>query len=504
MGVWKDDKVATEVLGSRRRLHRPKNRPLVLGILVAFVLGAGVYVFYRRPVGLTTISRQVPVTRTAETEKVLPAKASAGEAIAGRTAGVPPARADAGETPAVRTTDAAKRTAEFLEAPKVQVFVMPRTTLGEKLAPASSVAARTSSVALPQKTTRFSAAYSALNANKPEAALAALKSAETSAGTPDAKEAAVLEGRALLALGKVEDARKKFEPLAFASVDTAVGADALFGNFLCQAGMLQRCRDSELDQVRVGAPSWGSAMAALEEARRAEKDANGEVAALEKARALYQQAIDAGKLDEQSESECLARLRELTDKLVLDPKARCTAPKAVFHQVEPGDGVEKIARKYKVNQGQIKRINHLNDKLTVRYGETLKMLPGDVVYKVNHTRLTGTLYIDGVFIRRYPVGVGAGNATPLGSYAVERKVTNPDWYYDGKKIPFGDAGNILGTRWMGFAGTDTHGAGLGIHGTSVPSSVPGRESKGCVRMLNDDVEELYDLMPQGGKVEIVE
>jgi lipoprotein-anchoring transpeptidase ErfK/SrfK len=258
--------------------------------------------------------------------------------------------------------------------------------------------------------------------------------------------------------------------------------------------------------VRRGDESCGGTAPALEQARRAEEAAASDPAALEKARMLYQQALDSGGLGDKEDAQCLARLTELTNKIVLDPKTPCSAPAAIFHQVEPGDAVEKIARKYKVNQGQIKRLNQLNDKLMVRYGQTLKILPGPVLLIVNRARLNATLYIDGVFIRRYPVGVGPADATPLGVFTIERKVTNPDWYIEGKRIPFGEPANILGSRWLAIATTDgtARAEGLGIHGTTKPETVPGRESKGCVRMLNKDVEELYDLMPQGGKVQISE
>ncbi len=247
-----------------------------------------------------------------------------------------------------------------------------------------------------------------------------------------------------------------------------------------------------------------AAATALADAKRIDEAAEGALAEQEKARALYQQALDSGKLDDDAEAFCVSRLHAFTDKIILNPKVACSAPKAVFHDVEPGEGAERIARKYKVTQLQLKRINKLGDKLTVRFDQTLKILPGDVVYRVNRARLHGTLYIDGVFIRRYPVGVGPGSATALGTYTIANKVVNPDWWYEGRHVPYGDPENILGTRWMGFAGPETRGAGLGVHGTMVPASVPGRESKGCVRMLNADVEELYDLMPQGGKVVIFE
>lgn len=240
-----------------------------------------------------------------------------------------------------------------------------------------------------------------------------------------------------------------------------------------------------------------------EQAKKIEESAKGVPAQLERARALYQKALDTGRLPLPQEVNCLTRLNDLTAKLILDPKCACSGPHAEFHKVEPGEVVEKIAKKSKVTQGQIKRINHLNDKLSVRVGQNLKMLPGDVSLVVNTDRLIGTLYIDGVFIKRYPVGIGPGNATPKGSYIVENKLINPDWYYEGKKVPYGDSKNILGTRWMGMANTvGSNGAGLGVHGTALPESVPGRESKGCVRMHNEDVEEVYDFMPQGGKVVI--
>jgi lipoprotein-anchoring transpeptidase ErfK/SrfK len=46
--------------------------------------------------------------------------------------------------------------------------------------------------------------------------------------------------------------------------------------------------------------------------------------------------------------------------------------------------------------------------------------------------------------------------------------------------------------------------GYGIHGTNDPSSIGTSASNGCIRMNNRDVEELYDILPYGVDVEIVE
>jgi len=44
--------------------------------------------------------------------------------------------------------------------------------------------------------------------------------------------------------------------------------------------------------------------------------------------------------------------------------------------------------------------------------------------------------------------------------------------------------------------------GYGIHGTWEPETVGSAVSKGCIRMLNTDVEELFDIVPVGTAVTI--
>jgi lipoprotein-anchoring transpeptidase ErfK/SrfK len=41
------------------------------------------------------------------------------------------------------------------------------------------------------------------------------------------------------------------------------------------------------------------------------------------------------------------------------------------------------------------------------------------------------------------------------------------------------------------------GGFVGIHGTDRPDLLPGRVSHGCVRMRNDDILRLADLLPVG-------
>ena len=93
-----------------------------------------------------------------------------------------------------------------------------------------------------------------------------------------------------------------------------------------------------------------------------------------------------------------------------------------------------------------------------------------------------------------------GEETPPGEYTVGDKSENPAWSRIGKPIiPFGDPRNPLGTRWMGWF-RDGFKTSYGFHGTSEPESVGQASSDGCIRLLRDDVERMFDILPIGARV----
>lgn len=107
-----------------------------------------------------------------------------------------------------------------------------------------------------------------------------------------------------------------------------------------------------------------------------------------------------------------------------------------------------------------------------------------IVDKSNH-RLA--LVSGNTIIRNYPVGLG-GDRTPEGEFYISEKVVDPKGKKNGE---FGSRGMTL---------SDTLYA---IHGTNQPSSIGEDRSLGCVRMLDEDVKELYGMVPMGTKVSIV-
>ena len=100
-------------------------------------------------------------------------------------------------------------------------------------------------------------------------------------------------------------------------------------------------------------------------------------------------------------------------------------------------------------------------------------------------------------VKIFPTAVGApASPSPVGVYKIVNSIPHPTWYYNGKIVGPG-RNNPLGTRWLGLSIK-----GYGIHGTNVPSSIGHNASHGCVRMRNQDVEELFGMVSVGDPVEI--
>ena len=161
-----------------------------------------------------------------------------------------------------------------------------------------------------------------------------------------------------------------------------------------------------------------------------------------------------------------------------------------------------IAKRFGTTPECLARVNGIKDMHRIVEGQRLKVIRGTFRVLVEKGPRRLTLLLDGVPVRSYPVGIGADGKTPTARFVIEEKLTDPPWSPPGRApIPFGHPDNILGTRWMGFNRSAEY-SGFGIHGTTRPDSVGKATSNGCVRMLNEDVEELFDLVPRGTAVEI--
>jgi lipoprotein-anchoring transpeptidase ErfK/SrfK len=131
--------------------------------------------------------------------------------------------------------------------------------------------------------------------------------------------------------------------------------------------------------------------------------------------------------------------------------------------------------------------------------------PGTIVVKTHERRLY--LILDSGRAMRYPVGVGKAGKQWEGTTKIDGKYLHPAWSppREVKRdkpdmpdvIPGGSPRNPMGVAAMTLAGGE-----YAIHGTNVPNSVGGFVSYGCIRMLNDDISDLYQRVSIGTTVTV--
>jgi len=131
--------------------------------------------------------------------------------------------------------------------------------------------------------------------------------------------------------------------------------------------------------------------------------------------------------------------------------------------------------------------------------------PGTIVIDTPNTYLYYVL--GGGRAIRYGIGVGREGFTWAGTQTVTRKQEWPDWNPPPEMIarqPYlprfmaGGPGNPLGARAMYLGNTVYR-----IHGTNAPDTIGTRVSSGCIRLTNENVEDLFNRVSIGAKVVVL-
>jgi len=221
---------------------------------------------------------------------------------------------------------------------------------------------------------------------------------------------------------------------------------------------------------------------------------------LEEASRLLTMSLDG--LTRTEEAQVVPKLEELARTLIF---SSFKTERTEYYTVKTGDYLVSIAKQYKADKlshGLIAFVNGVKNPKSLGVGRRLKIIKGEFRVEISKSKHTLTCIYDGMFMKRYPVGLGKSGLTPSASFEVENLKENPDWYRpQGGVVPFGAKENPLGTRWIGFKDTPDD-AGLGIHGNNDPDSIGKDQSEGCIRMHNKDVEELFTLVNYGTRVTI--
>lgn len=236
------------------------------------------------------------------------------------------------------------------------------------------------------------------------------------------------------------------------------------------------------------APLPAGTSASLADARAAQ--AAGDLLAA-RASAL---AVWNGTQDPGLKAEAEAILNVVGLELIMTPRPM---PEKIDYTVQPGDSLEKIAKKYGTTVELLRLGNNIKGSV-IRVGDRMRVFTGKFSVSVSKSANDLVLWMNGEFLKRYRVGTGEYNKTPVGDFVINDRIAQPTWWRpDGKAIPFGDKENLLGTHWLSI-----NVKGYGLHGTWEPETIGHQLSAGCVRMYNEEIEQLFNLLPLGTPVSI--
>jgi lipoprotein-anchoring transpeptidase ErfK/SrfK len=173
------------------------------------------------------------------------------------------------------------------------------------------------------------------------------------------------------------------------------------------------------------------------------------------------------------------------------PRSYGAAPQAVYGapQAEPGRIAREVGPEYRRQEVEFPGPQR----------------PGTIVIDTSGKHLY--LVQPGHRALRYGIGVGRPGFAWSGLKTVSRKAEWPDWTPPAEMIArrpdlprhmAGGPENPLGARAL-YLGSSLYR----IHGTNEPNTIGQSVSSGCIRMMNDDVVDLYERVPVGTRVEVL-
>lgn len=189
------------------------------------------------------------------------------------------------------------------------------------------------------------------------------------------------------------------------------------------------------------------------------------------------------------------------------------------YEITQGVHLSRLAVEHGVRWEVVAHRNNLKKPYRLKPGMTIAIddthiVPTELSHGlvINLPELKLYHFYQGAYQRRYSLGIGRRTwETPEGDYFVVNKAKNPTWLVpasiqeemadSGKEVldqvPPGPQ-NPLGPYWLG-----TSAPGVGIHATNRPASVGHLVSHGCIRMLPEEITQLFPMVEVGAMVKII-
>ena len=301
-------------------------------------------------------------------------------------------------------------------------------------------------------------------------------------------------------------------------------APAVIGDAKPKANQKQTAKTATQSATQTAAPTAQQSAAAITEPAITAED-------IASANSALQSALTQLDTDPVAARESLTRLLEgsatttadrlqaydainkVNAMLTFSERVLANDPYAKQYTVKEGDSLSNIRKSLNLNCEWrfLQRINHLPTERSIRIGQVLKTPTGAFHGEVRKSEFRLNIFEgdgpDRVMVASYPIALGEFNSTPTGAFAIRprSKLIDPEWRNPrtGQHFESNDPANPIGERWIGLKGIEPHNKnfeGYGIHGTTDLGSIGKQASMGCVRMLPQDVEMVYELLTEPNSV----
>lgn len=230
------------------------------------------------------------------------------------------------------------------------------------------------------------------------------------------------------------------------------------------------------------------------------------------ARNLLNDALQM-KLTPAVRQEVKVQLTKLSEQWLFSEKVLAGDTLTGLYKVMPGDYLSRIGPQHQVPHEILMTINGIHNAKSLQAGQTIKVINGPFHAVVDLSTYTLDLYLQTMYVKSYKVGIGkVEHQTPTGLWRVEPggKLVQPPWTDPdtGRNYKASDPDYPLGSRWIALEGLDGNArgrTGFALHGTKDPETIGTRSSRGCIRLFNGEVIELYNMLEAGKSlVKVVE
>ena len=229
-------------------------------------------------------------------------------------------------------------------------------------------------------------------------------------------------------------------------------------------------------------------------------------------RELLSEAIDTG-LNGSQERQARQMLNRAADQWLFSRNIFGDDVLCQHHNVAKGERLVHIGNRYGVPYQLLMDINGIEKPELLPADASIKVIKGPFRVVVDRSDFQMSVFLGGILVRSYPVGLGASERqTPTGLWRVRpgKKQVDPAWTdkETGKHYYGGATDNPLGKRWIGLEGLEGEALGregFGIHGTIKPEEIGKMSSRGCIRLRNEHVIEVFNMLQEGKtEVQVVE